>query len=297
MEAIPAAEIERLAKIYSESRDGLPPGVINLLVNAIVRVSETAPRILTRRLPQGYLSLRQIENSLDRRMWAGFGCAKIARQFLEDRHETGKRDAGFAARRKRVMASLKRAFFARKLTLYVLADEDSFRERYKQVPSWAKKPVALTKELLGRVFVKESNGRISGTFAIRPSRKLGGSDRLFVVLTCAHQLIVRECDFRRWFRSERRKRRWPSQGMAYAIPKRKPVGRPSKLSPALKFAILKAGREKAWTSARPITELHRLLSGQGLNVPSVDTLARIVGTLFAETGEPWLGRRRRVRRK
>jgi hypothetical protein len=297
MEETPTAEIERLAKIYSETRDCLPPEITNLLVNAIVRVSETAPRRLTRRPPQGYLSLRQIENSLDRRVWAGFGCAKVARQFLEDRHETGKRDAGFAPRRKRFMASLKRAFFARKLTLYVLADEVSFRERYKQVPSWAKKPIPLPKELLGRVFVEEGHGRISGTFAIRPSRKLAGSDRLFVVLTCAHQLIVREHDFRRWFRSERRKRRWPSQGMAYAIPKRKPVGRPSKLNAALKFAILKTGREKGWTSAPSVTELHRLLTGQGLNVPSVDTLARAIDALFAKTGEPWLGRRRRVRRR
>jgi hypothetical protein len=296
MEETTTAEIDRLAKIYSESNDSIPPELITL-VNAIVRASETAPSARETWLPQGYLSLRQIEDSLDRRMWAGFGSAEIAKQFLQACHETGKRKAGFAPRRKRVMATLRSAFFAGELKLYVLADEASLMARYRQVPAWAQKPIPLPRKLLGRVFVQDDHGRMPATFAIRPSRKLAGSDRLFAILNGAHQLVVREDDFRRWFRSERRKRRWPSQGRAYATPKRKPVGRPSKLNTALKAAILTAGQEAGWTSAPPVTELRRLLIGQGLIVPSVDTLGRIMDALFAETGEPWLGRRRRVRRR
>lgn len=296
MEESPGAEIERLAKLYSESRDCLPRE-IDVLIKAIVRASKTAPRSPSTKLPQGYLSLRQIEDSLNRRMWAGLGCAEVARQFLEDRHETGKRDAAFSPRRKRVGASLKEAFFAGKVTLYVLADEASLRGRYKHVPSWAERPIQLPKELLGRIFVEDDHGRIPGGFAIRPSRKLAGSDKLFAVLNCVHQLVVREGEFLRWLRSERRKGRWPSQRTAHATPKRNPVGRPSKLSPALKAAILTAGREKAWTSAFPVIELRRLLIRQGVNAPSADTLARAVDALFAETGEPSLGRRRRRRRR
>lgn len=290
-----AAEVERLAKIYSKSRDSLP-FEISKLVNAIVLVSATAPPTRARSFMPGYVSLRHIEDSLDRRMWAGFGCAKVAWQFLKDRHETGKRDGGFAPRRKSVSKSLNKAFLAGNLALCVMADKAAFRERYKQVPTWAEKPIPLPTELLGCIFVGDDHGRIPATFAIRPSRKLAGSDRLFAVLNCPHQLVVREVDFRRWLRSERRKGRWPSQGRAYATPKRNPVGRPRKLNPALKVAILSAGQENTWNGARPISELHRFLVSRGVNVPSVDTLARLVDALFAETGEPWLRRRRRVRR-
>ena len=109
---------------------------------------------------------------------------------------------------------------------------------------------------------------------------------------------MRKSDFRRWVQSERRKRRWPSQNTSYARPERNPVGRPSKLNDQLRNAILEIVRGQVWVGdRRPITELHRLLSARGLEVPSVDTLGRIVDALFAATGESGLRRRHRVRRK
>lgn len=292
MAELTTAEIDRLAAIYSQSSKGSSDA--KQLVEAIVRISRTATGTEERRLPEGYLSLRAIEHSLARRMWAGIARAKVAKQVLCD--ETNKRSAGFAPRGACVAASLSAAFFAGKLTLYVVADEARFNERFKQVPSWAKEPTPVPKELLRHVFVQDSKGRLSGTIAIRPSRKLAGNDRLFALLNRGH-LVVRESEFRRWVRLERCKRRWPSQKTAHASPKRNPVGRPSKRNGQLKAAIAKIAGEKAWNGDRPLTELHRLLSERDLDVPSVDTLGRMVDERFAEAGEPGLRRRRRVRRR
>ena len=283
-------DIERLAAIYSEAPEKLRPADLKHLVDSIVRTSENPTGTEEKQVPDGYLSLREVENSLDRRMWAGVGRAVLAKQFQRDTKQMNKRSIGFGARRDRVATSLRAAFFAGKLMLYVTADEARFRERFKEVPSWAKEPMPVPKELLGRVFVK---GRLSGTFAIRPSRKLVSNDQLFALLNCGH-LVVRECDYKRWGRSEHRKRRWPSQSTSDA----RPVGRPKKLNHRLNNAILEITREQVWNGERhPIAKLHRLLKEKGMDVPSVDTLVRIVDELFAITGESGLRRRHHVRRK
>ena len=227
------------------------------------------------------MSLRKVENSLDRRMWAGVGRAELAQQAR--REQKNKRSIGFSPRRERVARSLHAAFFTGKFTLYVAADEARFRERSNRIPSWAKDPMPVPKELLGHVFVK---GRLPATFAIRPSRKLAGNDKLFALLNCGY-LVVREGDFKRWLRSEHRRRRWPSQNLSEV--QTRPVGRPNMVNPRLRNAILEIARDQVWMGDRqPITSLHRLLNDKGLDVPSVDTIARIVDELSALTGAPEL---------
>ena len=246
-------DIERLAAIYSEAPEKLSGTDPKRLVDAMVRTSKKPIGTEERRLPDGYLSLREVENSLDRRMWAGFGRGELAQQVLRNAKQMNKRSIGFGARRDRVATSLQAAFFAGKLTLYVAADEPRFRERFKELPSLAKEPMPVPKELLGHVFVK---GRLLGTFAIRPSRKLVRHDQLFALLNCGH-LVVREGDFRRWVQSERRKRRWPSQHASDA----RPVGRPSKLNAQLRNAILEMAQGQGWNGDRqPISKLHRRLN-------------------------------------
>jgi len=282
-------DIGRLAASYCRAPETLSATDLKQLVDAIVRSSKKATGTEEKQAPDGYLSLRELENSLDRRMWAGFGRAALADQVRRDTKQMNKRSIGLGARRDLVATSLQAAFFGGKLTLYVAADEARFRERFKQVPSWAKEPMPVPKELLGHVFVK---GRLSATFAIRPSRKLVGNDQLLALLNCGH-LVVRESDHKRWVRSERRKRRWPSQNTADA----RPVGRPKKSNNNLRDAILKTIREQVWNGERhPIAKLHRQLTENGVDVPSVDTLARVVDELFAVTGETGLRRRHRVRR-
>jgi hypothetical protein len=298
MEETITAKIERLAEIYCRRPDSLSRAELNWLVKAIPRTNRTGPHTDKTRLSKGFLSLRDIEDSLARRMWAGFGRAEVAKQVLHDAGETNKRSVDFGPRRDLVAASLEAAFMAGKLTLYVSADEAWFIERFKRVPSWAKEAMPVPKELLGHVFFKDNKGRrrLPASFAIRPSRKLAGNDRLFALLNCGY-LVVRETEFKRWLRSERRKRRWPSQKTTRATPKKSPVGRPSGLNSQFRAAILDIAREPAWNGERqPLTKLHRLLGDKGLKVPSVDTLGRMVDALFAETGESGLRRRRRVRR-
>jgi hypothetical protein len=283
-------DIERLAAHYSEAPEKLSAAELKQLVDGAARFSKKRTGTEEKQAPDGYLSLREIENSLDRRMWARIGRAALVEQVRRDAKQTNKRRIGFGARRDRVAASLQAAFFAGKLTLYVAADESRFRERFKQVPSWAKEPMPVPKELLGHVFVK---GRLSGTLAIRPSRKLIRNDQLFALLNCGH-LVVRESDYKRWGRSEHRKRRWPSQNTSHV----RPVGRPKKLNIRLRNAILEFTREQVWNGKQhSIAKLHRLLQEKGSDVPSDDTLVRVVDELFAETGEPGLRRRHRVRRK
>jgi len=290
-----SAEIDRLAQMYSDG--SLSEMDVKRLVDAIVHVNKKPIGIGRRPVPEGYLSLREIENSLVCRMWAGIGRTELAEQILRDAKQTNKRTLGFGARRDRVAASLQAAFFAGKLALYVAADEIRFHERCNEVPAWTKEPMPVPQELLGHLFGRDGKGRLPATFAIRASRKLVGNDRLFALLNCGH-LVVREIDFRRWVQSERCKRRWPSQNAPSARPERNPVGRPSKLNDELRNAILEIVRAQVWNgNRRPITELHRLLSDQGLHVPSVDTLGRMVDALFAATGKLELRRRHRVRRK
>jgi hypothetical protein len=283
-------DVERLAARYSIAREKLGPAELKQLVDGAVRFSKELTGTEEKRAPDGYLSLREIENSLERRMWAGIGRAALAEQVRRDAKQTHKRSLGLGARRDRVATSLQAAFLAGKLTLYVAADETRFRERFKEVPSWTKEPMPVPKELLGHVFVK---GRLSGTLAIRPSRKLVRNDQLFALLNCGH-LVVRESDYKRWGRSERRKRRWPSQNRSDA----RPTGRPKKSNSPLRNAILEITREQVWNGElHPIAKLQGLLKDKGMDVPSVDTFGRLVDELFAITGEPSLRRRHRARRK
>ena len=149
------------------------------------------------------------------------------------------------------------------------------------------------KELIGHVFIKV-RGRIPGNFAIRPSRNLVRNERLFALLN-GGQLVVREGEFRRWVRSQRKKRRWPSQQKAQCS--KNPVGRPSKLTVQLKGAILDIIGQQAWHGKRPLAALHRLLVERGLVAPSVDTIGRMIDDMFMEIGDARFRRRRRIRRK
>ena len=128
---------------------------------------------------------------------------------------------------------------------------------------------------------------------IRPSMKAAeGNERLFALLAVG-VLVVRADDFDGWYQSERAKGRWPSQES-----KEKKDGRPTKQTGALRNAVLALVHDHKWNGKGPISALHRLLVASGRSdVPSQDTLARLVDQLHTETGEPGLLRISRVRRK
>ena len=288
MSVITTNEIDRLAKRYSKSRTGLNEIEKLRLVQAIQRGNENPVAGTTpRHVPKGYMALAEFQNSLGNRMWAGFGSAELVVKMLSAAEETGKRRAGFGPRQDSVAAARTKPFRAGKLTLYIAADP----ARFDPLPSWAKDPMPVPKHLLGYVFIAVA-GRMPGTFAIRPSRKVVGDGRLFAMIERGH-LVVKKSEVTRWFRSERKKRRWPSQEKAQCA--RNPVGRPNKKAAELKAAILDIDRQQVWNGTRPLAALHRLLVERGLPV-SVDTVGRVIGRIFAETGNPRLRRHRRVRR-
>jgi hypothetical protein len=89
---------------------------------------------------------------------------------------------------------------------------------------------------------------------------------------------------------ERRKGRWPSQHLG----KGPADGRPSRITRSLRNAVAKALRERK----RRVAELRRDLIASGrTDVPSVDTLERLVDQLHRETGRPEFFRMKRRRPK
>jgi hypothetical protein len=129
---------------------------------------------------------------------------------------------------------------------------------------------------------------------LRPSMKIAGGDQKLLALLTIGVLVVRESEFNDWYRSEHAKGKWASQRSR----SKRRGGRPTKQTEAMRSAIWGLVRGGAWSGKASITELHRLLINSGqANVPSSDTLARLVEQLHHETGEPGLLRRRRSPRR
>jgi hypothetical protein len=125
---------------------------------------------------------------------------------------------------------------------------------------------------------------------MRPSLKTtDGDTQLFALLTVGI-LVVREREFMSWYRSERSKGKWPSQRSRL----KRGGGRPTKQTEAIRNVILRLVHSGAWNGKASIAKLHRLLVNSGwTDVPSPDTLARLVDRLRHETGEPGFLRRMR----
>lgn len=121
---------------------------------------------------------------------------------------------------------------------------------------------------------------------VRPSLKLTGADEKIFDLLRNGVLLVHAKEFDHWYRSERANGKWPSQRSN----RRK--GRPSKQTDGLRAAVMTLMREQNTS----IPELRRRLIAFGrTEVPSLDTLRRLVDRQYRETGEPALRRTKRFR--
>ena len=120
-----------------------------------------------------------------------------------------------------------------------------------------------------------------GDHAIRPSLKMVDNDTKMLALLTYGVFVVREGEFVAWYKAERRKGKWPSQHS-----KLRGGGRP-KQSHQFRNAIMARVNEGGWSARQGVPKLRRLLASAGYeDVPSVDTLARLVKELHRETGEP-----------
>ena len=113
------------------------------------------------------------------------------------------------------------------------------------------------------------------------------------------RLVVAESEFNRWRDAEKRKRKWPSQrSRSYARAQLRRTGRPTKQTDDLRQAVLGLLREGVWSAGQPIPELQRRLIALGRDdVPSTDTLARLIDNLHDEIGSSGLRRAKRARRQ
>jgi hypothetical protein len=148
-------------------------------------------------------------------------------------------------------------------------------------------PVLLRPDAVGRLITVRGG---LPDHPIRPSLKTVHGDTRLLKLLSSGLLLLRRHDFEAWYKSERRKGRWPSQRLR----KGPAEGRPSRMTSALRKAVAEALRERA----RGVAELRRDLIAFGRNdVPSVDTLERLIDQLHRETGRPEFFRKKRRRHK
>jgi hypothetical protein len=250
-------------------------------------------RSLKPRVPEEFLLFSDALNRLSDGMWGGLQrplpVEKIKRAYKRE-------SVGFANWRERSGEQLTKSALNGAPTIYVFASPQvpSKKHGIAQASPSAAEPVIvpIPVKVLSRLPL--SHGSLPDR-PIRPSIKTtDGDEKLFALLRNG-VLVVRETEFDDWYRSERAKGAWSSQRSSR--PKPRSGGRPSKQTEGLRTAILARVREGAWNGLEPITELHLLLvKSRRSDVPSCDTLARLVDRMHDETGEPELRRFRRSRR-
>jgi hypothetical protein len=212
--------------------------------------------------------------------------------------QVAKQDAqrgsiGYGPWREHAAQSLRTATLKGQLTVYVVeGPQDASGEcDPTRVAPRGFLPVVVPVSTLSRLLT--SRGGLPD-HAIRLTLKTAqGNEQLFAPLSVG-LLAVGESDFEVWYRLERAKGKWSSQRSRSKIAN----GRPTRQAEPLRNAVLGLVREGAWSGKSSFTELRRLLITSGRSdVPSVDTLERLVRRLHSEMGEPKLFRVLRVRRK
>ena len=228
-------------------------------------------------VPNGFLRFSDAVDRLVRGLWGGLRRPLPVRR-MKRKYKEGS--IGFGPWKEQAGRVLTAAATDGKLRIYVFAPRSG-----QSGNSTSGGPIAMPRDVVGRLITRR--GSIPDQ-AIRPVLRTAGGDKDFLELLYTGTLLVREKEFTVWYRSERRKGRWPSQA---AKPKK--VGKPSTLTPNLKVAIIAAlGEGKTGIAALQ----RRLMEAGQLHVPSPDTLARFVDQLYRETGDPALLRKRKRRR-
>jgi len=222
-------------------------------------------------IPDGFLRLRDAVASLVKGMYASFPQPKPLHKVKLD-HQ--KASVGFGPWKEAAAQRLRAAACNGELSIFVI--DNSNRE-----------PVVLRPDIVGRLMIVRGG---LPEHPIRPTIKIAGGDaRLFKLLTSGILLVSRN-DFVSWYETQRRKGRWPSQRSKKALGH----GRPSKITASLREAVGNALQQRKVS----VAELRRCLIASGrTDVPSIDTLERLVDQLHRETGRSEFFRNKRSRRK
>jgi hypothetical protein len=241
-------------------------------------------------VPDRLLRISDAVNRLAEGMWGGLPQPDPVRTIKQNSY---KLSVGFGRWREQAGQRFRAAALEGKLVVYLSADtQASSKSPVSALQSTANiEPVVVAIKVLERLLI--SRGSLPD-HPIRPTIKTAGGDEKLFALLNRGILVVSESDFDVWYRAERARGKWASQRSK----SKTSIGRPTKQTEALRNAVVARLRDGAWDGKEGIMKLHRLLVSSGVSdVPSPDTLARLVDQLFSETGEPGLLRVARVRRK
>lgn len=239
--------------------------------------------------PKDFLRISCAVNRLSDGMWGGLRQPDPVADIKQDQK---KLSVGFGPWGERAGQRLRVAAIKGKLVIYVFA-KPQVRSEDRSLTDYSPEkvePVAVPVNVVKRLI--SSRGGLPD-HPIRPSIKTAeGNEKLFASLTVG-LLVVRTGDFDVWYQSESAKGRWPSQRSKLKI-----NGRPTKQTDPLKNAVLALVHDRKWSGKDAISALHRLLvASERSDLPSQDTLARLVDQLHRETGETGLLRVTRARLK
>jgi hypothetical protein len=245
----------------------------------VVTAARSSPGETTT-IPDGFLRLSTATHRLAQGIWGGFRRPAPVRT-LKKKPAYKRSSLGFGPWREEAGKRVRKAAIDGKLTIYVFGGDEAAANN---LPS---NPVVLRSTLI-RQLIPARKGLPDRT--IRSSLKFADGDTVLFRLLQFGILLVRPREFNDWYRSERARGKWASQHSRL-----KPrEGRPSKQTESLRSAVMTALREKKTGVA---ALCRRLLASGRPDVPSRDTLARLVDQLYAETGEPEFRRTKRSRRK
>jgi len=237
-------------------------------------------------LPDGFLGISNAVDRLTRAMWSGLP-RPIPVQAI--RRQEPRLRVRYGPWRDQAGCRLRAAAVSGELPVYVVGKAQAGSR--KGTSSDISTPLKVATDVLSRLIT--SRGNLTD-YPIRPSLKIaGGDEKLFAALAIGH-LVLRANDFDSWLQQERVRGTWPSQGSKSG----RRVGRPTKQTSVVRRAVIALAHHKKWRGRDGIAKLHRLLVDTGqMDVPSQDTLARLVTRMHREIGDPALSRKVRARRK
>jgi hypothetical protein len=274
-------------------REDTSHAVLSPALRLVVQLSRSLPTKRSANMnltPKGHLRLSCATNRLADGMWGGLPRPEPIVALKQGQQ---KLSVGFGPWRAKAAERLRAAAVRGELAVYVVAKPQGRSKKctltmrpWEEIAS-----VVVPASVLNRLMAPRGG---LPDHAYRPSIKTAGGDEGLLALLTTGLLVVRTNDFEAWYRSEQTKGRWPSQRRSR---KKSPEGRPTKQTDALRNAVLGLVRDLKWDGKVGIAALHRLLVASGRSeIPSPDTLARLVDQMHRETGEAGLRRIARARR-
>jgi hypothetical protein len=239
-------------------------------------------------LPDGYVSFSAAVTRLAEGMWGGLPRAEPVQTI---KMVAKKASIGFGPWREQVGRRLTDAVRQGGLAVYVAVDPQRSVQHIVAAQHLSVEPIVVPTNIVNRLIA--SRGTLPDD-PIRPTLATTNGDEKLLAMLSVGVLLVRADEFERWYGSERTKSKWASQRSTT----KSLVGRPTRQTPAIRNAVLAFARERRWTGEHGVTELRRLLIAAGrTDVPSTDTLTRMVDQMHRETGEPALFRKGKARRR